>query len=359
MEKRYVSLWFPYLLTDWYALRRPAIKDKPVVVVAAQKNRRQVTFLNPMAEAAGIRKGMPEADAKAMAPGLELIDEPPGKAVRLLRNLGEWCIRYSPLVGVDGSDGLVIDATGCAHLWGGEHGYYTEIVNRLRGKGYQVRAAMAGTMGTAVAVARYARTGPIIVNGQEAAAIRLLPPAALRPEAEVLERLHKLGLTAIGSFMSLPRSVLRRRFGETLLVHLARALGQEEEYLQPIIVPEPYTERLPCLEPVRTAEGIGIAISRLLEPLCTRLQQEGMGLRSATLKGYRVDGKLVEATIGTSRPSFHTGHLYKLFHLKIAGIAPGLGIELFTLEAGKVEAMALQQDSFWAPQPGLEDTALA
>jgi protein ImuB len=106
------------------------------------------------------------------------------------------------------------------------------------------------------------------------------------------------------------------------------------------------------LEPIRTAEGIGIAIKTLLDHLCKRLQSEGKGLRAAILRCYRVDGGVVGADIGTNRPSHHTGHLFKLFELKIATIEPALGIELFTLEVAKVEEISPEQDALWSLESG-------
>ena len=156
------------------------------------------------------------------------------------------------------------------------------------------------------------------------------------------------------------RSVLRRRFGSQLLLRLDQALGNEPEPLSFLHPPEPYMERLPCLEPVRTASGIEIAIKTLLESICRRLQAEGKGLRSAVLKGYRVDGRIIQAEIGTNRASYHTGHLFKLFELKIPTLEPALGIELFTLEAPKTEDISAEQEKLWSMEGcGLEDIGLS
>jgi len=186
-----------------------------------------------------------------------------------------------------------------------------------------------------------------------------LPPIALRLEPLVLEKLHKLGFSTIKSFMQIPHSVLRRRFGEGFLLRLAQALGLEDEIIKPLIPPVPYAERLPCMEPVRTAKAIEIAIQKLLEGLCARLQAEGKGVRKATLKCYRIDGKIVQAGISTNRGSHSVSHLFKLFELQISKIEPALGIELFLLEAPKVEDVDAPQEKLWVGNPGLQDTALA
>ena len=359
MQKRYVTIWFRHLTTDWLTLRRPELKQVPFVFAITDHHRKVITAVTAAVQSQGIRVGMPVADAKAMLPELQVFDEKPGRSERLLKGLGEWCIRYTPTVAVDLPDGLILDISGCAHLWGGEHTYLKEIVTRLHRSGYDVRAAIADTIGAAWANSRFGQVTPVIESGQHASALLSLPAAALRLDPIILSRLHKLGLHKIGSFISMPRSALRRRFGEDLLLRLAQALGQAEEYIQPITVPEPWQERLPCLEPICTAAGIEIAIKRLLETLCLRLQKEGKGIRTALLKCYRVDGKIQQIEIGTNRASHHIQHLFKLFELKIASVAPGLGIELFTLEALKVEELLLSQEALWADNPGLDDEGVS
>ena len=360
MQKRFLSLWFRYLTTDWMSIRRPELGKVPFVFAIPQRGQKVITATNALAEAEGIKQGMPAADAKALVQGLEVLDEKPGRNLKLLKALGEWCIRYTPVVAVDPPNGLILDISGCAHLWGGEESYLKEIVSRFKSKGYYVRAAIADTIGVAWAVARFGKGNFIIKSGKHTEALMSLPPAALRIEITILQRLHKLGLYQIQSFLSMPRSALRRRFGEGLLERINQALGQQEEYIQPIQIPAPYQERLPCLEPIRTATGIEIAIQRLLESLCDRLKKEGKGMRTATLKCYRIDGKIEQVEIGTNKASNHVEHLFRLFALKISTIRPAFGIELFTLDAGgQLEDVPISQEALWAGNPGLEDQALA
>ncbi|ASU34209.1 Y-family DNA polymerase [Mucilaginibacter xinganensis] len=360
MKKRFVSVWFRHLTTDWLTLRRPELREVPFAFVTPVRGRIVITAANALAEKHGITIGMAAADAKAIVPLLEVVDDLPGQAPKLLKALGEWCIRYTPLIAVDLPDGLILDVSGCAHLWGSERDYLGAIIKVLRSKGYDARGAMADTAGTAWAVARFGRLKPIIEPGGQADALLSLPPAALRLEPVILERLQKLGFYAVKSFIGMGRSVLRRRFGQEFLLRLDQALGNEAEPMQLLKPVEPYQERLPCLEPIRTATGIEIAIKNLLESLCRRLQGEGKGLRTAVLKCYRVDGKLVEASIGTNRPSHQASHLFKLFELKIASIEPALGIELFTLDAPKVEDVLPGQEALWAVEAcGLAEIGLA
>ncbi|TWR25216.1 DNA polymerase Y family protein [Mucilaginibacter pallidiroseus] len=358
MQKRFVSIWFRYLKTDWLTIRRPELKEVPFVFTLPDRGRIMITAANKLAEAEGAAAGMPVADAKAVVPGLQVFDDKEGRDAKLLKGIGEWCIKYTPIIAIEHPDGLVFDITGCAHIWGGERAYLKEVITRIKSKGYDVRAAMADTAGAAFAIARFGRVKAIIEPGGHLQALMALPTAALRLDDAVLQRLKKLGLHQIKSFVNMPRSVLRRRFGEGLLLRLGQALGYADEVLTPLHVIPPYYERLPCLEPIRTATGIEIAITRLLEALCTRLQSEGNGMHLARLTCYRVDGKVQQVQIGTNRATYNVPHLFKLFELKIAGIAPALGIELFVLEALKVEEVTLQQDALWAATSGLDDAGV-
>lgn len=360
MQRRFVSIWFRQLLADWQLIRRPELSEVPFVFAAADHGRMMITAVSPLAADTGISSGMRAADAKAICPGLEVLDDRPGRPEKLLKGLATWCIRYAPIVAIDefGKDGLLLEVSGCPHLWGGERPYIKEIVSRLKSKGYMVRLAIADTPGAAWAISRFGKVTPLIeVNGHTDALLPL-PPEALRLDDVVLAKLRKLGFYQIKSFIGMPRSVLRRRFGEGFLLRLAQALGTEAEVLVPVQVPVAFQERLPCLEPIRTRTAIEIAISKLLESLCTKLQTEGKGLRKGILSGYRLDGQVVQVAIGTNAPSYSTNHLLKLFKLKIDQIRPGLGIELFILDVPKVDDVQLEQETIWTAKPGLDDQSV-
>lgn len=371
MGRRFVSIWFRHLATDWFAIRESAMTKRPAeplsrlhhvpfVLRAPLHGRMVITAVNEVAERKGIHVGMVLADARAIIPDLVVMDDQPGLADRVLKRLAEWCIRFTPVVAVDLPDGLLFDATGCAHLWGGEAAYVREITRKLNARGYDVRVAMADTIGVAQGMARFGKEPLIVAEGMHREALLSLPPEALRLEPETVERLHKLGLHHINGFISMPRSSLRRRFGPHLLMRLDMALGQEMEMIDPVLPPEPYQERLPCMEPIVTATGIEIALKQLLQMLCFRLRQEQKGLRAAVFKGYRVDGKVEQVDIGTNRPTHHVDHLYKLFEMKLSTIMPALGIELFILEAPVVEDLLPQQEKMWAgASSGLEDVRLS
>ncbi|WP_443947295.1 Y-family DNA polymerase [Pedobacter sp. AW1-32] len=358
MGTRYVSIWFPYLLTDWMCIRKPQLKNKALVSVAPKHGRLIIVASNALANKQGIKNGMVLADARALMHNLEVFDDKPQRREKLLSAIARWAIRYTPMSSTD-ENGLLLDVSGCCHLWGGESTYLSTIQNRLNKLGYTVKLAIADTIGAAWATARFNSAQKIIEPNGQINALLQLPPAALRLENHTIEKLQKLGFYTINRFINIQRSVLRRRFGDAFLTRLGQAMGTEPEGFNPIeLIPE-YIERLPCLEPIRTATAIEIAIQKLLEQLCKTLQSDDLGLRKAELKGYRIDGKIITSQIGTNKPSNNPKHLFKLLALNISKIAPGLGIELFTLEASKTEKIAVEQDKLWSTPSGLGEQSLA
>lgn len=358
MNKRFAAIWFCHLTTDRTIRHHPELRDVPFVLAAPEHGRMVVKACNRLAAGSGIVTGMGVADGRAILPGLMVKEDKPEHTGKLLGALAEWCLRYTPVVAVDMPDGLLLDISGCPHLWGGEDLYVKDIITKLNSYGYKAHIAVADTIGTAWAVSRYGQRS-VIESGMEATALAPLPPAALRLETGVVQRLEKLGLHQIQSFFNMPRSALRRRFGQDILTRIDQALGNETELMQPIQPAATYQEHLPCLEPICTAKGIEIALKKLLEMLHERLKKEGKGLRTCIFRGYRVDRNIQQIEIATIRASRNVDHLFKLFEIKIPQLEPALGFELFLLEAPAVEKLTMQQDALWNSSSAPDDVAVS
>jgi len=359
MSKRFVAIWFKHIKTDWMQKKNPNLKDVPFVLAKPDHGRMMITEVSKTAKAKGIYTGMIVSDAKVIYPALQVLDDIPGLNEKLLKNIAEWCIRYAPVVAIDLPNGIILEATGCTHLWKGEERYLKDITDKLKSFGYHIRAAMADTIGTAWAVSRYGKIKAIIKSGEQTEALLSLPPIALRIQPEINEKLQKLGLIEIGSFINMQSSALRRRFGADFLLRLYEALGTKEEYIQSVIPSVEYSERLPCLELIQTKTGIEIALEQLLEKLCRRLIKEGKGLREANFIAHRIDNKIEKIIIKTNHASNNPKHLFKLFEYKIEKIEPALGIELFMLEAPKVEKVVSIQQTLWTTNGSLESREVA
>ncbi|TDS13250.1 Y-family DNA polymerase [Sphingobacterium paludis] len=347
MQKRYVAIWFPYLLADWYMRKNKTYADQPIVFVLPEKGRMVITAVSPIAEKMGVAPQMVLADAKAALPTLHVVNDKDMRSDKLLKAIGIWLLKFTPTVALDGRGGVVLDSSGCTHLWGSEELYIGTIATQLSEKGYQTCISSADTIGAAWAASRYRAHKTVVPVDTQLPMLSALPVEALRLEFDDVARLYKLGFRTLGSVAAVSTALLKRRFSAALLLRLAQFMGTKEEYIEPLQGIVPYAEQLPCLEPIRTEKGIEVAIHTLLETLCKRLASEGRGLRKAKLTCYRIDGKKVFVEIGTNRPSAHVPHLCSLFNQKIVHIEPALGIELFLLEALVVDEAASSQETLW------------
>ncbi len=200
----------------------------------------------------GVQPGLAVAQAQARVPGLVTVEHEPSEDAAALARIALWALRrYSPLVAVDGENGLWIDATGVDHLFGGEAALLDDIVSRLGRAGAHARAAMADTPGAAWALARYAKAGRV-VSAREGVAADLdgLPLAALRLPSDVVEGLAKLGMETIDDLERTPRAPLALRFGPVLTRSLDQAHGRIAETFEPITAPELVSVRRAFFEPI-------------------------------------------------------------------------------------------------------------
>jgi protein ImuB len=283
------------------------------------------------------------AQARALVPGLDIRDDDPAADSNVLQRLALFAARrWTPRAAVSPPDGLFLDLTGVAHLFGGEEIMGRRILAFCRRAGFAARIAVAGTPGAAHALARFG-PGILCPPGAEAAALAPLPLAALRVDEPVLAAARRLGLETVGDLLPLPRGPLQRRFGRTLLARLDQALGRAAEPIDPVVPEDPPCAVLRFAEPIATAEAIGSAVEILLGELVETLRKDALGIRRLALLCDRVDGAVQQIAVGTSRPTRDPGHLRRLIGAKIETIEPGFGLDSMRLVAGRVEPLAPEQ----------------
>ncbi len=187
----------------------------PLVTSAHDDRRLVVAAADRTALALGLYPGMPLAQAQAMVPGLTVVDAGHEGDQEALRRMAAWCLRSAPLTAAAPPDGIWIDATGCAHLHGGEQAMLADMVSRLGRAEFTACAALADTPGAAHAIARHARAHATVVpQGATMAALSGLPVAGLRLDAGTVAGLRRLGFKFIGQLADTPRAPLVRRFGQ-------------------------------------------------------------------------------------------------------------------------------------------------
>ena len=146
--QRILSLWFPHLPADRLLRRRLGKAwrahglepSRPLVFSRREGSTQRVAALDARARKLKLKPGMGIAEARALHPSVEVVELDPSADRRLLESLADWCDRYTPLVALDGEDGLFLDITGCAHLFGGERELLDDLLARFIHQGFDVRA---------------------------------------------------------------------------------------------------------------------------------------------------------------------------------------------------------------------------
>lgn len=312
----------------------------------------RLTAVDAAAAAEGLYPGQRLADARALVPELQAADADRLADAEALGRLADWCGRFTPWSAVDGEDGLVLDITGCAHLFGGEAALIADLMRRLAGFGVTARAAAADTPAAAWAWARFGDEPSILNVGESGDRLAALPVEALRLAPVTAEALRRLGLRRIADIAVLPRAPLAARLGAELLARLDRAFGREDEAISPRRLPALWRARLAFADGISRREDLDLATRELLRELCRALEADGRGARRLELALYRLDGTAQVIEIGTSRPTRDGAHLARLFVEPLGTVEPGFGIETMILGAVATDPLGPQQMGLSARRAG-------
>lgn len=380
--RRILSLWFPHFGANRLMRRDPMLADMPLAVVEEQQNAQVLTSLNDVALGFGLRVGQPVRDAHAMCDQLVTRTRSRPAEDAFLQALQRWAGKFSPWVATESDDGLVVDLTGCAHLFGGEEPLLAVVQQDCEDLGLAVRMGLADTRGAAWALARFAgrqaashRNGdaidqearatrsravrrghwtkggaaPLVTLGPEAAAHRIaapgqtysalcpLPVAALRLDAHTTAQLSRLGIRRVQDLLGQPRASLARRFGRGLVMRMDQAMGSAPEPVSPARAPDHFAVRMTLPDPIGLQDDILAGLDRLLPRLCGMLEKKGRGARRILFQAYRTDQGVQSVEIGLARAARDPDRIRPLIALKLGEIDAGFGIDMIRLEALQTE----------------------
>jgi protein ImuB len=356
--RRILCVWLP----DWPVTRARLERgfvtpDRPFALIETVKEARIVTALNEAAAAKGVRVKQKLADAKAVVPDLQnLADDPQGDEAALTKLMG-FTQCFSPLTAVNSPDGLWLDITGCAHLFGGEESLAATLLAALKRRGIPARAGVAGTFGAAWAFSRQTNDVLIAPPGAHRTMLPDMPLSCLRLPPDTLASLGRLGLRTVRQVMALPRSGVAKRFA-IVLTRLDQALGDATEAIDFYSPAIHFAENVAFAEPISTPEDLTRALAKGLEILCARLARAGQGGRHFFARFHRADGDLQTISIATALPCRDAARLLKLLAAKLEQIDPGFGIEALTVSARQAEPLGETQLET-GNEKGSHETSLA
>jgi protein ImuB len=392
--KRIASIWLPNLAVERWAKSTDCAPEAPVVLTVEGTHGPVIHAVTQGTAARGARVGARLTDARALDPALIAAPADPDGDAALVQRLAKWASRWSPLVEVDGPDGLRLDVSGVAHLFGGEEALVRDVERRFAGMGLTVRVAIAPTAAAAWALARYQPLSPLreregaakrrkgegaarfvhapsprsrsarvdpLPQGERGLPEQLapLPVSALRLDGDTVRTLERLGLKTIGALIGVPRLALARRFhgAEDVVDALDRMLGRKPEPLTAAPADPPPRALMRLEEPATHPEASSQALGRLIPDLVRQLQERRLGARRLSLTGYRVDGSTAVASVATTIASRDPKHLARLLADKAAALDPEFGFDAFALTADWTEGLGAAQDSLVEEPSGTSQLA--
>lgn len=283
------------------------------------------------------------ADTRARIPDIVCRPADPQADATLLRRVLVDFGRFTPMAAADGPDGLILDVTGCAHLFGGEAGLVERLLDRAAWIGLQARAALAGTPQAARALARFG-SGGVTPEGQDRAAVRHLPVEALELPPADLTALRRAGLKTVAAADDRPRAALAARFGKAAAWKVDRVLGLEDVRITPFRPPDPCVADRVLMEPISTDEDIHRVLGDLLAEAAAGLERNGLGGRTFRAAFFRVDGLVRSVSVQAGRATRDSNVVARLFKERLANLSapldPGFGFDQVRLSVARTERLA-------------------
>ncbi|HWY60757.1 MAG TPA: DNA polymerase Y family protein [Rhizomicrobium sp.] len=345
-------MWLPRLSTERLKRDDASLCDgkrPPLVIAGRANNALYVAALEARAQRLGLYKNQPLANARAITPDLTIIPADEKKDLELLERIVVWCDRFSPFVAAVPPDGLILDITGAAHLFGGEAAMLDHVTQKIGQQNFAVAAAIAGTSSAARALAKFA-PGHIAAPGAEAAALARLPVAALAVDDKIIAALNRAGLKTIGQVQTRDRDELTARFGKAFVTTLEMLLGQHDQPISPRRpLPDLMAEQR-FAEPIVTQDAIVACLLSLAGSLSGILEQRGLGLRRLTASFFRADGQVRRIALRLGGASRDADRVMRLLRERLDSLSdpldPGFGFDVIRLEAMLTERIEISATSF-------------
>ncbi len=267
----------------------PQDDETPFALVEKQGGAQRLYALTLSALRQGLSLGLSLADARARLPQLVVAEADRTADAKTLALLAARCERYTPLTALDEPHGLILDVTGCAHLFGGEAGLLKRLRQDVDSLGFCARAALATAPDCARALARFS-AGGIFAPEEEAAAVARLPLAALETEEEILVALNRAGLKTLGDVAARSSRAFTSRFGADFSRRIERLFGREDVRIKPLRPPPDCMVERHFPEPLAQRDQIEAALRDLMLETALLLERRGQGGRVFETVFFRADG---------------------------------------------------------------------
>jgi len=325
-----------------------------MVLFARIGNALRLTAIDALGARLGLVVGMTLADARACHPGLVAIEQDEAADRHWLKRMGQDCFRYTPRIVLVPPDGIGLDITGSAHLFGGERAMVDLAMDRFKALGMAVRGACGPTMEAARALARYADWPAT----SEPAAIRALPVNALDLGEETTRGFQRAGLKTVGAVAARPMATIAARFGMEAVAAIERLVGEERMPILTLKQQQPLHFERRFADPVTHQDTIAKVLLELMHEAALALEEIGHGGRRFRMELRRSDGATRTLDIATGAPTRDPALVLRLFDERIGALAdpldPGFGYDSILLAVPGTEPVVAAHSAFDAVPGGGE-----
>lgn len=346
MKTRYAFIHFPNFCHQHVNI---SLKHPYLVLVKERHRALIVSDLSDVEYALGIRKDMPLAHAQAIVPTLVHHPHDDNAAKSALLACALEAMRFSPHVACDNDYGLVLNSTGCAHLFGGEAGMLRAMSAFFANKGFRTIIAIADNLLLAKALAYF--RGDCITDQASKHYYNSLPVDALFLSPTITSMLYDLGIERIESLVQLPKKMLAARFGITLLQQLDQLMGAISLPIHYLEEKPQFTVKEHFTAPIRTHEHFMHAVETLLTHALSKLCEYHYSLRIMTIYIKNTHKKISHLTIESSRPTNQRSFWLELLELKTQNTYFKDGIDSLKIELTHFERITTEQGDFLSPAP--------
>lgn len=321
----------------------------------------------PLPVSAGGMEGQMPGQIQPASRGGHLQVDPAGNVSPLVAIAAEFSPRYEQ----HRTDLVSVDVRGLSRLFGTPRTIGAEMRREAAARGLRVHVAIAPSRMGALVLA-LARPGlTVVMPGGLAAALASIPlslleqlqedplPAASKAEARLnaddaraaTAALKRWGLRTLGELAALPAADLSARLGRGGRRWQAIARGEDTRPLVPMQAEERFEGRLELEWPIEGAEPLSFVLTRLLEPLSTRLERRDRGAAVLHVALGLVTREVHACRLELPSPLRDVRALRTLALLDFEARPPAGAIDTVTVTIEPTPGRILQHALFARPHP--------
>lgn len=320
--------------------------QQPFAIIDRAARGLKLTCVNQAASQAGLYPGLSLVHARSLCARIETAQQDDNADMVYLQHLARNAGRFTPLVAYSLPYGLMLDVTGCDHLFDGPAAMLQKVTCHYRQLGVETLAALAPTPAAARAFARFG-VNRFVQREELACTLDMLKLPALEAPSATQTGLRRAGFQTLHDIKHISPKALAARFGEVLPARLDALYGKSRQPISPISPPPALYLPLRLSEPLSDQAMVENQLVVLAKDFFQRLEKLGLGSLALAIGFFRVDGHIENLMIETGRPLIDPAIFHRLMKERLSTLATpldaGYGFDTLTLSATRCAPLQVVQ----------------